>query len=136
MSTTEQTRATILAYIEALGSGDSERAAAFFTPESTWTLSGDLPTSRTWTGPEEIFGQFVAQMVERMDLSKPIGQDVRTVLADGDRALAEWTTRATTKAGEPYINNVAIVFRVQDGKITEAREYFDTSYAHRTLFAA
>ncbi|MFI7671680.1 nuclear transport factor 2 family protein [Nocardia sp. NPDC049526] len=135
MSTTEQTRATILAYIEALGSGDAERAAGFFNPDSTWTLFGDLPTARTWTGPQEIFGQFVAQMIEQMDASQPIGQEVRTVLADGAQAVAEWTTRATTKAGEPYVNNVAIVFRVENGKIAEAREYFDTGYAQRTLFA-
>ncbi|WP_225732361.1 MULTISPECIES: nuclear transport factor 2 family protein [unclassified Nocardia] len=132
--TTEQTRETILAYIDALGKGDAAQLYSFFTSESTWTLFGELPTSRTWTGPEEIFEQFVAQMIGRMDMTKPVEQDVRTVLADGELALAEWTTRATAKSGEPYVNNVAIVFRLENGKIAEAREYFDTAYAGRVLF--
>ncbi|WP_433599787.1 nuclear transport factor 2 family protein [Nocardia sp. CA-135953] len=55
--------------------------------------------------------------------------------ADGAQAVADWTTRATTVAGDSYLNNVAIVFRVENGKIAEAREYFDTGYAQRMLFA-
>lgn len=133
--TTEQTRTLILGYIEALRTGQAaDRRAEFFTEDATWTLGGDLPVSRTWKGRDEIFGGFLAQMVARFDLTQPISQEVHTVLADGDHAVAEWTTHATTIDGEPYDNDVAIVFHVTDGKIASGREYFDTAYAGRLLF--
>ncbi|WP_328406011.1 nuclear transport factor 2 family protein [Nocardia sp. NBC_00403] len=135
MSTTEQTRAAIVAYINALQTGDIEQCRAAFTPDGTWTLIGNLPTSRTWTGPDEIFDGFLAQMTRRFDPAVPMTLEVHTVLADGDRATAEWTTRATTVSGAEYVNTVVILFRVSDGKIATAREYFDTAYADRILFA-
>ncbi|WP_040812613.1 nuclear transport factor 2 family protein [Nocardia concava] len=137
MSTTNETRTVIENYIRALQSGEAvERRNEFFTPDATWTLAGDLPTSGTWVGPDQIFHGFLPAMLERFDITAPMSQEVRGVLADGDRAVAEWTTRATTAAGESYVNDVVIAFRVVDGRIAEAREYFDTGYAHRLLFAA
>lgn len=135
MSTTEQTRVAIEAYINALQTGDIDRCRAAFTPNGTWTLIGDLPTSRTWTGPDEIFDGFLPRMTSRLELTQPMTQEVHAVLADGDRATAEWTTRATTRSGEEYVNTVLILFHVIDGKIAAAREYFDTAYAGRVLFA-
>jgi ketosteroid isomerase-like protein len=133
---TERTRAVIENYVTMLREGNAEQRYASFTPNATWTLYGDLPTSRIWTGPEEIFGGFVAQMTERFDVTRPVTQEVRTILADGDHAVAEWTTEATTKNGIAYVNNVVIVFRIEDDKIAEAREYFDTGYARRVLFGS
>ncbi|MEC3916910.1 nuclear transport factor 2 family protein [Nocardia sp. CDC160] len=136
MSTTAETRTVIENYIRALQSGEAvDRRHEFFTEDATWTLAGDLPTSGTWTGPDGIFHGFLPAMLERFDTTQPMSQEVRAVLADGDRAVAEWTTRATTTAGEPYINDVVIAFRVTNGRIAEAREYFDTAYARRLLFA-
>ncbi|MVU81676.1 nuclear transport factor 2 family protein [Nocardia sp. ET3-3] len=137
MSTTAETRTVIENYIRALQAGEAvDRRTEFFTPDATWTLAGDLPTSGTWVGPDQIFHGFLPAMLERFDLTEPISQEVRTVLADGDHAVAEWTTRATTTAGEPYVNDVIIAFRVEKGRIAEAREQFDTAYARRLLFPA
>ena len=35
----------------------------------------------------------------------------------------------------PYENDYAVVFEVRDDRITAVREYFDTAYAQRVLFA-
>ncbi|MCX4095382.1 nuclear transport factor 2 family protein [Nocardia sp. alder85J] len=135
MSTTEQTRTVVRNYVAALSGGEAaERRAEFFAPDATWTLIGDLPTSGTWKGPDQIFEGFLPIMLARFDLTKPLGQELRTLIADGDHAVAEWTTRATTVDGTEYANDVVIVFRVADGRIAEAREYFDTRYASRILF--
>lgn len=134
--TTEQTRTVITDYIEALRTGQAaDRRAEFFTEDATWTLHGDLPVSRTWKGRDEIFNGFLTQMLARFDLTQPVTQDLHTVMADGDHALAEWTTHATTSTGDPFTNHVAIVFRITNGRIAEAREYFDTAYVGRLLFA-
>ncbi|WP_460717220.1 nuclear transport factor 2 family protein [Nocardia heshunensis] len=137
MSSTAETRTVIENYIRALQTGEAvERRREFFTEDATWTLAGDLPTSGTWTGPDGIFHGFLPAMLARFDTTQPMSQDVRGVFADGDHAIAEWTTRATTVAGEEYVNAVVIAFRVADGRIAEAREYFDTAYAARLLFPA
>ncbi|MFE3255232.1 nuclear transport factor 2 family protein [Nocardia sp. NPDC059229] len=136
MSSTDETRTVIENYIRALQGGEAvERRSEFFAPDATWTLAGDLPTAGTWVGPDQIFHGFLPAMLARFDTTKPMSQEVRGVIADGDRAVAEWTTRATTVAGAEYVNDVVIAFRVAGGRIAEAREYFDTAYANRVLFA-
>ncbi|BEK98917.1 nuclear transport factor 2 family protein [Nocardia seriolae] len=90
------------------------------------------------TTPETrtVIENYIRAMLARFDTTAPITQEVHGVLADGDRAVAEWTTRATTAAGEEYVNDVVITFRVTGGRIAEAREHFDTAYAARLLFNA
>ena len=135
MSQTEQTRAVVCAYVAALQRGDVDTLRASFADDATWWLRGDLPTSGTWTGPAGIIDDFLVRMMARIDPAQPRSQQIHAVIADGDTAVAEWTTRATTRDGEPYENDYAVVFVVQDGKIVKVREYFDTAYAQRVLFA-
>jgi ketosteroid isomerase-like protein len=133
-STTEQTRAVVVGYVEALQRGDIEALRASFAPAATWSLRGDLPTSGTWTGPSEILDDFLVQMTNRLDVTRPLHQELKRIVADGDHAVAEWTSRATTRTGLTYENDYAVVFHVRDGLIEAVREYFDTAYAARVLF--
>jgi hypothetical protein len=134
MSDTERSRAVVRDYVASLQAGDSDALRASFTPDATWWLRGDLPVSGTWTGPGEILDTFLAAMVDRLDTSKPLTQELRGIVADGDTVVAEWTSRATTRDGQSYENDYAVVFVVRDGKIAAVREYFDTGYAQRVLF--
>ena len=61
--------------------------------------------------------------------------EVTAIVADGDRAVVEWTSQARTLRGEPYENFCIGAFTVRDGKIQAVREYMDTAYAQRMLFA-
>lgn len=56
------------------------------------------------------------------------------IIADGDHAVAEWTSYARARNGQPYRNDYAVVFRVADGLIDEVTEYFDTAYMKAVLF--
>jgi hypothetical protein len=133
---TERSRAVVLDYVSALDRGDPGELRAMFTSDATWWLSGDLPTSGTWTGPKGIIDDFLAAMMGSLDLSRPVTREVKRVLADGDAVAVEWTTRATTSAGASYENDYAFVFEVREGRISAVREYFDTAKAHRLLFGA
>ncbi|WP_407915497.1 nuclear transport factor 2 family protein [Kitasatospora sp. NE20-6] len=110
------------------------RGPAFFREDSTWTLAGDLPLSRTWTGPDEILGEFVPAMVARL-LPGTMEFSVDGVLADGDRVLAEWNTRATTRTGHRYDQHCLAVITVRDGRLADVREYLDSLHARTTVFA-
>jgi uncharacterized protein len=92
--TTETTRAVVADYVAALQRGDIDALRASFAPDATWWLRGDLPTARTWTGADEILDGFLAAMTARLDTSKPLTQELKHVIADGDLAVAEWTSRA------------------------------------------
>jgi ketosteroid isomerase-like protein len=133
---TERTRAVVQSYVAALQRGDLPALRAAFAPNATWWLRGDLPVSGTWTGPEQILDEFLEGMVATLDPTFPVRQTVKGIVADGPTAVAEWTSHARSAAGEPYENDYAVVFEVQDERITAVREYFDTAYAQRVLFAA
>jgi uncharacterized protein len=131
---TEQTRSVVRQYLDALARGDLASLRASFSPDATWSLGGGLPVSGTWTGPEGIIDGFLAAMVSRLDAKRPLSQEVTGLVVEGDTAVAEWTSRATTTSGRAYENDYAVVFVVRDGKVAAVREYFDTAYAGRVLF--
>ena len=133
-TTTELSRAVVLDYMRTLTTGDLDALREFFTPESTWTLAGDLPVSGTYTGPEAIFGEFIPRMLGRL-VPESMEFEFEGVIADGERVLAEWNTRAETRSGHRYDQHCLAVFTVRGGRIASVREYFDTLHAHRAVFA-
>ncbi|OHV33916.1 MULTISPECIES: nuclear transport factor 2 family protein [Pseudofrankia] len=132
--TTETTRATVADYVAALRRGDVDALRASFAPKATWTIRGDLPVAGTWTGAGEILDGFLAQVVATLDPAVPVTQTLHRIIADGEHAVAEWTSHAQARDGTPYDNDYAVVFQVRDGLITSVTEYCDTSYMKRVLF--
>jgi len=131
---TERTRAVVRDYVTALQRGDVAALRESFAPDATWSLRGGLPVSGTWTGPDAIIDGFLAAMMARLDADQPLSQELTRLVADGDTAVAEWTSRATTTTGEAYENEYAVVFQVRGQQIVAVREYFDTEYARLVLF--
>ncbi|MBL7488283.1 nuclear transport factor 2 family protein [Frankia sp. AgB1.9] len=134
MTTTETTRAVVAAYVAALRRGDLAALRASFAPKATWTIRGDLPVAGTWTGADEILDGFLAQVVATLDPEVAVTQTLHRILADGEYAVAEWTSHAQARSGTPYDNDYAVLFQVRDGLIVSVREYCDTSYMKRVLF--
>lgn len=131
---TEETRRVVAGYVTALQHGDVDARRASLTPDATWTIRGDIPVAGTWTGPGEIFDGFLAKMIATLDPGAPVTQTLHRIIADGDYAVAEWTSHARARNGTPYDNDCAVVFHVRNGRIDAATEYCDTSYMKRTLF--
>lgn len=131
---TATSKAVVLEYMNALVEGDFTALRAFFGPESTWTLAGDLPLSRTWTGPEEILGEFVPAMVARL-VPESMEFEFEGLIGEGDRVLAEWNTRGLARSGGRYDQHCLAVFTVRDGRIVAVREYIDTLHAQTVVFA-
>lgn len=131
---TNSSKAVVQSYMDALMTGDFNALRSFFTPESTWTLAGDLPLSGTWTGGEQILDEFVPAMVARL-VPESMEFEFDGLLAEGDRVLAEWSTRALARSGGHYDQHCLAVFTVRDGRIASVREYFDTKHASEVVFA-
>ena len=132
---TETTRDVVTAYVRALQRGDLDALRASFAPAATWSLRGGMPVSGTWTGADGILDGFLAQVVARLDAHAPITQDLHRVIADGEYAVAEWTSHARSLEGRAYDNDYAVVFHVVDGLIAEVTEYFDTAHMKEVLFS-
>ncbi|MFF7335996.1 nuclear transport factor 2 family protein [Streptomyces sp. NPDC008163] len=124
----------VLDYMKTLAAGDMDRLRAFFDADVTWTLAGDLPVSGTWTGPDQIFDEFVAAMTARL-VPETVEIEFLGAIAEGERVLAEWNTRALTRKGARYDQHCLAVFTVRDGRIASVREHFDTLHAHDVVFA-
>lgn len=133
-STTDTTRTVVADYVRALQTGDAAALRAAFTPDATWTLPGDLPVSGTWIGPEGILDDFLRRLMERLDPAAGVEQELHRIVADGDVAVAEWTSSARSLAGVAYRNDYAVVFRVRDGRIAAVTEYTDLDHMRRVLF--
>ena len=133
--TTEQTRAVVAAYVEALGAGDESALRVLFAPDVVWTMQGDLPVSGTYTGADAIMGDFLGRVMDRLDPAAPVRLELRRIVADGEWSVAEWTSVARTRAGQEYRNDNALVFRVVDGQVAAVTEYTDTERMRRVLFA-
>ncbi len=131
---TNSSKAIVQGYMDALTTGDFNALRSFFTPESTWTLAGDLPLSGTWTGGAQILDEFVPAMVARL-VPESMEFAFDGLIAEGSRVLAEWSTRALARSGGRYDQHCLAVFTVRDGKIVSVREYFDTKHAHEVVFA-
>ncbi|MCX4728062.1 nuclear transport factor 2 family protein [Streptomyces sp. NPDC090052] len=131
---TEASKEIVQAYMDALMKGDLVALRDFFTPETTWTLAGDLPVSGTWTGPDEILGEFVPAMVARL-VPESMEFEFEGLIGEGERVLAEWNTRALARAGGRYDQHCLAVFTVREGRIAAVREHFDTLHAKTVVFA-
>jgi ketosteroid isomerase-like protein len=131
---TATSKAVVLEYMNALVECDLTALRPYFGSDSTWTLAGDLPLSRTWTGPDEILGEFVPAMIARL-VPESMEFEFEGLIGEGDRVLAEWNTRGLARSGGRYDQHCLAVFTVRDGRIAAVREYFDTLHAQTVVFA-
>ena len=132
---TEASRAVVANFFNALRAGDEDALRNIFATDATWTLRGSLPASGKWTGQDGILDGFFPRIFGRLDPQVPVVQDVHRIIADGEYAVAEWTTHARTRDGRCYDSDYAGVFRVVDGHLAAVTEYLDTAYAKQVLFS-
>ena len=113
-------------YVEALKAQDPRAVHGFFAENATWTLlAGQLPMSGTWEGRDRIMDGFFATAMSHYEAGS-VELEVTAMIAEGDRVVLQWTSRARTRDGRPYENGCIGVFTIRDGAITAVREYMDT----------
>jgi ketosteroid isomerase-like protein len=123
-------------YLDALVAGDLDTVRDSFARDAVWTIHGDLPIAGPWRGRDHIVDDFLGAVGGALYEAGSVTFEFPTLIGEGDTVALEWRVRARTAHGGDYANAYCGLFVVRDGRIAEVREYLDTAYAARTLFAA
>ncbi|MBI5263091.1 MAG: nuclear transport factor 2 family protein [Bradyrhizobium sp.] len=113
----------------------SARDRALFTAsladDATWVVTGQYSWSRTFAGKVSILNDLHGHVRSRLK------ERARTVahnfIADGDYVVVEAKGDNVTTEGARYDNDYCLVFRLEDGKIKEVREYCDSILTEKAL---
>ena len=99
--------------------------------DASWVVTGQYSWSHEFRGREAIqnglMGHFRSFFAERP----------RTLafnfIADGDYVAVEARGDNVTKTGQRYDNHYCLVFRIENGKIKQIKEYCDSTLVERVL---
>lgn len=114
----------VRAFFDAGNRGDLETCLGLMTDDVTWTNIGSTPFSGTFRGKEALIADLLGPLFDR--LVAGIETTLDGMIAESDWVVAQSRGKAETKDGRPYHNTYCHVFRIDDGKISEVTEYFDT----------
>jgi ketosteroid isomerase-like protein len=110
---------------------DRSLFVASLADDAKWVVTGQYSWSRTFTGKQSILndlhGHVRSLLVER----------ARTIahrfIADGDHVVVEAKGNNVTREGVRYDNDYCLLFRLENGKIKEVREYCDSVLTEKAL---
>ncbi|TAI63147.1 nuclear transport factor 2 family protein [Bradyrhizobium sp. Leo170] len=120
----------------AAGNPDPDaRDRALFTTslaeDATWTVTGQYSWSRTFSGKQSILNDLHGHV--RSLLAERTRTVAHRFIADGDHVVVEAKGDNVTRDGVRYDNDYCLVFRLEDGKIREIREYCDSVLTEKAL---
>jgi uncharacterized protein len=121
--------------IEQIYSDAASRSGTTFidnlADDVTWVVTGQYSWSGTYTGKEAITNDLLGHL--RTLLTARARTVAFNVIAEGDYVVVEAKGDNQTKSGDRYDNEYCIVWRVEDGKIKQIREYCDSALIERVL---
>jgi ketosteroid isomerase-like protein len=115
----------IIDFYAAGARGDMETCFALLADDVTWTNIGTTKFSGTYAGKQALVEQLLGPLFSQ--LKAGISSDIERLTAEGDVVVAQTAGTAEMHDGTPYNNTYCQVIRIQDGKIAEVKEYFDTA---------
>ncbi len=104
---------------------------ASLADDARWIVTGQYSWSRTFAGKEQILGDLHGHVRSRLvDRTRTVAH---RFIADGDVVVVEAKGDNVTREGVRYDNDYCLVFRLEDGKIKEVREYCDSILTEKAL---
>jgi uncharacterized protein len=97
---------------------------ASLADDAKWVVTGQYSWSRTFTGKQSILNDLHGHV--RSLLAERTRTIAHRFIADGDYVVVEAKGDNVTKTGVRYDNDYCLVYRLEDGKIKEIREYCDS----------
>ena len=119
-----ENKQVVLDFYDAGDRGDLDACFALLADDITWTNIGSTKFSGTYVGKQALVEQLLGPLFG--ELKAGIFSTIENMVAESNFVVAQTTGTAETYDGRPYNNSYCQVIRVQDGKIAEVKEYFDT----------
>ncbi|MGY8665501.1 nuclear transport factor 2 family protein [Bradyrhizobium sp. UFLA05-109] len=99
--------------------------------DANWVVTGQYSWSQTFTGKDAILNELHGRVRSRLrDRTRTVAH---RFIADGDVVVVEAKGDNVTKEGARYDNDYCLVFRLEDGRIKEIREYCDSVLTEKAL---
>ena len=117
-------------YLDFLNAGHYDDAVSLFSEDCIWNIPASIPG-----GGKKSKAEFCQVLKDIMGLfvSQPQYHIVSTTSEDNRISVELWA-EGDVKNGSRYENAYNILFEVDNGQITQVREYVDTYYAVKTVF--
>ena len=104
---------------------------ASLAEDAKWVVTGQYSWSRTFTGKDAILNDLHGHVRSRL------AERGRTIahrfIAEGDCVAVECKGDNVTREGVRYDNDYCMVWRLENGKIKEIREYCDSILTEKAL---
>lgn len=136
-SSPEANKQFVRDYFDAVSSGAGDKVVAAFADDIQWWVPPSSPLAGTYSGKEAVLGMFGQGVA--LYAPEPMKIEILGMVADESKVAAEVRITAKTAKGADYCNHYHFLFELggDDGtrQIKGVKEYVDTLYAQRTLFA-
>ena len=130
MTSLNNKQAVVNAYAS-MAAGNPAPYLDLLSDDISITMFGDHRFARTFKGRDDINNNLFGPIREVLDGT--IRMNVTSATAENDLVVVEAQGKARTKDGRGYENSYCFVFRFENGKIIESREYLDTQLVKATF---
>ena len=131
MTTTQDTNVEWLdGLYTAFNQGDIETVMDEMADDITWFEPEGEPHAGTYHSPDEVLQNVLGKIPEQVNAFTATPD---RIIDGGDMLVVEGTYDVTSKSGEEYEIPFAHVWRHEDGKLQEFRDYSDT-HVYRKAF--
>ncbi|MGM0931192.1 MAG: nuclear transport factor 2 family protein [Actinomycetota bacterium] len=126
---------TVRAFWAAQAVGDAETARMLMADDVEWTVVGrHAAVARTYRGVEAFFGELIAALGRTFEPGSAV-MDIRGVYEDAAQStvVTHLYETARTRTGLDFENDIVTIMTVEDGRITNCREFMDLHEVRRTF---
>jgi ketosteroid isomerase-like protein len=117
----EDNKRTVLAWLAAVNNADEQAILETLSDDFVFKYMARRPEWLAYHWNKQEFAR--APLAQSTVLEDRIHMDVVSVVAEGNRVVLEMQTDAMLRNGKRYDNAYSLIFEVENGKVTEAREY-------------
>ena len=130
-TTSAQNKLLMQQIFDGLARGDSSLFRERLADDAVWTVTAENSWSHTFRGREEILNDLFGYV--RSLVTDRLKTKAFRFLADEDWVVIEARDDMMTKSGAPYCNHYCFLYRLENGRIVEMKEYQDSALCERAL---
>jgi len=132
---TEESRKLVLAYYDALKSGDPAQLARILSDDLVWAPPQSAPIDGPFQGRDVVLRAMGESGARFFDMAS-LQMETRKVVADGDTVVVLQHLSGKAVNGRDYANEYVFVFTCAQGRIVRIDEHNDSLHFHRIVMQA